>query len=210
MIIKVRQVIFSKLILALSIVLFFSCENKQEKISDTISAEKQTVLAEVLKSELVNKPNVGLIYYKNEPFSGISILNYPNGIKAEEIQYSKGKKHGSFKKWYQDGILSFESFYKNGLQHGTSKSWWKDGKKRSEANHIDGIVNGVQKQWYKEGMLFKEINIVNGKEEGLQRAWRRNGKIYNNYEAKNGRIFGLKRAGLCYELEEEVVQTNKK
>ena len=210
MIIKVRQVTFSKLVLALSIVLFFSCENKQEKKSTAISAVKEIVLTEVLKSELINNPNIGLVFYKNEPFTGVSILNYSNGIKAEEIQYLKGKKHGSFKKWYQDGTISFESLYENGLQNGTTKSWWKDGKIRSEANHINGKVNGVQKQWYKEGILFKEINIVNGKEEGLQRAWRRNGKLYNNYEAKNGRIFGLKRAGLCYELEEEVVQTNKK
>ena len=209
MIIKELQVTFSKLFLALSIVLFFSCEHKGKDNNALNSTDNDSVLIEVLKSELISKPNIGLIYYNNEPFTGISVLNYPNGIKAEEIFYAEGKKQGSFKKWYVDGTLSFESFYKNGLQNGTTKSWWKDGKIRSEANHINGKVNGVQKQWYKGGTLFKEINIVNGKEEGLQRAWRRNGKIYNNYEAKNGRIFGLKRAGLCYELEEEVVQTTK-
>ncbi|WP_232730385.1 toxin-antitoxin system YwqK family antitoxin [Lacinutrix sp. Bg11-31] len=209
MIIKELQVTFSKLFLALSIVLFFSCKHKEKDNNAINNTENNSVLIEVLKPELISKPNIGLIYYNNEPFSGISVLNYPNGIKAEEIFYVEGKRQGSYKKWYQDETLSFESYYNNGLQHGTTKSWWKDGRIRSEANHLNGKVNGVQKQWYKEGMLFKEINIVNGKEEGLQRAWRRNGKLYNNYEAKNGRIFGLKRAGLCYELEEEVVQTKK-
>ncbi|MFK7749990.1 MAG: toxin-antitoxin system YwqK family antitoxin, partial [Kordia sp.] len=67
----------------------------------------------------------------------------------------------------------------------------------------------VQEQWYKTGEKFKRINIVNGKEEGLQQAWRKNGKLFNNYEAKNGRFFGLKRSGLCYELQNEVVQTKE-
>jgi len=206
-IIKALQVIFSKLILALIIALSFSCENAKEKDSTIKAPVENKLLVEVLKSELVNKPNIGLVLYNDEPFTGISFLNYPNGIKAEEIYYTAGKKHGSYKKWFSNGLLSFESFYKNGLQNGTTTSWWKDGKKRSEANHINGIVNGVQNQWYKEGELFKALNIVNGREEGLQRAWRRNGKLYNNYEAKNGRIFGLKRAGLCFELEDEIVQS---
>ena len=158
------------------------------------------------KSELELKPNLGLMYYQGQPFTGISILYYSETIKAESITYVNGKRHGLYKKWFADGRLSFEAHYFNGLQEGTTKTWWKDGNMRSEANYTNGIVNGIQKQWYRSGIRFKEMTIVNGKEEGLQKAWRENGKIYNNYEAKNGRIFGLKRASLCYQLEDEIVQ----
>jgi antitoxin component YwqK of YwqJK toxin-antitoxin module len=71
-----------------------------------------------------------------------------------------------------------------------------------------GVPHGIQKQWYQSGAKFKHLSLNHGIEEGLQQSWRENGKIYNNYEAKNGRIFGLKRANLCYELEEEIIQTN--
>lgn len=209
MIIKELQVIYSKLIIAISIVLFFSCQSKNNNTNGLTQLANNTELQKVLKQELVLKPNIGLVYYNNEPFTGISYANYSNGKKAEQTSYLKGLKHGNFKKWYQDGTLSFKSLYQKGVVNGNSKSWWKDGKIRSESNHLLGKVNGVQKQWYKTGERFKELNIVNGKEEGLQKAWRRNGKLYNNYEAKNGRIFGLKRASLCFDLEDEIVQTKK-
>ncbi|WP_323787984.1 toxin-antitoxin system YwqK family antitoxin [Psychroserpens sp.] len=160
----------------------------------------------VNKSALELKSNLGLMYYQNQPFNGTSVTHYNGIVKAESIQYSHGKRHGLYQKWFPNGALSFEAHYVNGLQEGKAKSWWKNGNLRSEANYKGGIVNGIQKQWYKSGAKFKEMSIVNGQEEGLQKAWRENGKIYNNYEAKNGRIFGLKRASLCYELEDEKVK----
>ncbi|WP_245585073.1 toxin-antitoxin system YwqK family antitoxin [Psychroserpens burtonensis] len=170
------------------------------------AAEGTTDYITINKSELELKPNLGLMYYNNQPFTGVSEVFYSEIVKAETIEHKNGKRHGLYKKWFPDGTLSFEANYNNGLQEGTAKSWWKDGKLRSEANYNNGIVNGIQLQWYKSGNLFKQMTIVNGKEEGLQKAWRDNGKIYNNYEAKNERIFGLKRASLCFQLEDEIVQ----
>jgi len=180
---------------------------KQKESMAYVKIETGTVKqVAVEKNELEFKTNLGLIYYKNQPFSATSVTFYNDVIKSESIQYTNGKRHGVYQKWFPNGTLSFEAYYVNGLQHGKTKSWWKNGNLRSEANYINGIVNGIQKQWYKSGNLFKEMTIVNGKEEGLQKAWRENGKIYNNYEAKNGRIFGLKRASLCYQLEDGDVQ----
>ncbi len=184
---------------------FLSCgdlERKEMVAEMTILVPKK----EILKDSLVLHANKGLFYHLGQPFSGYSIAYYPNGELVEKIGYWKGKKQGVYQKWYPDGTLSFEAHYEKGRKEGTSKTWWKTGVLRSESIHQMGVTHGNQKQWYKSGQLFKSINIVNGKEEGIQQAWRENGKIYNNYEAKNGRIFGLKRAGLCYELEEEVVQ----
>lgn len=160
----------------------------------------------VHKSELEMHPNLGLMLFKNQPFSGTSLRFYNEDVNAESIQYINGKRHGLYQKWFPDGTLSFEANYLDGLQHGKTRTWWKNGNLRSEAYYENGVANGIQKQWYKSGAKFKEMSIINGKEEGLQKAWRENGKIYNNYEAKNGRIFGLKRANLCYQLEDENVQ----
>ncbi|WP_452229887.1 toxin-antitoxin system YwqK family antitoxin [Lacinutrix sp. MEBiC02404] len=189
--------------------LFFNCQNKTVKKEQLTAVAMEVSLPEVSKSALMLKPNIGLVYYQDTPFTGISVLSYPNGNMAESIPYKNGKKDGTLKKWFENETLSFEAFYKNGKLEETATSWWLNGNIRSESHYKNGIANGIQKQWYKTGELFKQMTIVNGKEEGMQKAWRRNGKIYNNYEAKNGRIFGLKRANLCFQLEEEIVQDEK-
>lgn len=177
--------------------------------STRLAVETSYVSANALiiaKSNLTLRPNEGLVYYQNRPFTGTGQVAYASGIPAETIDYAGGKKHGYHRKWFENGQLSFEAQQVHGKLHGTSQTWWKDGSIRSESNYQEGKIHGVQTQWYKSGALFKKRNIVNGREEGLQQAWRENGKIYNNYEAKNGRIFGLKRSTLCYELEDEDIQ----
>ncbi|WP_246615868.1 toxin-antitoxin system YwqK family antitoxin [Aquimarina litoralis] len=160
----------------------------------------------VQKDELKLIPNQGLVYFKDQPFTGISELYYDGYNIAERITYKNGQKHGVFRKWFANGILSFEANYSFGKKNGLVRSWWSNGNIRSESRFKNGIVSGLQKQWYKSGNRFKTLNIVDGREEGMQKAWRENGKLYNNYQAKNGRIFGLKRANLCYELEKEIIQ----
>ncbi|WP_235982802.1 toxin-antitoxin system YwqK family antitoxin [Kordia aestuariivivens] len=207
-IIKEQRTIYNNVVFLFGMVLLLtSCEQKPQEeavITESVSLNTSVVIA---KNSLELKPNLGLMFYQNQPFTGTSESKYPNGVVSETVQYLKGKRNGVRKKWFQDGLLSFESNYIEGKQHGTSKTWWSNGNLRSISNHKNGVVNGIQEQWYKSGEKFKQFTIVNGKEEGLQKAWRKNGKIFNNYEAKNGRIFGLKRSGLCYELESEIVQT---
>jgi antitoxin component YwqK of YwqJK toxin-antitoxin module len=195
--------------MSLLILIIVSCQKETQKaVAFTETEVSSTTHIAINKRALEFKQDVGLMYYNDQPFTGVSELFYSEIVKAETIEYENGKRQGLYKKWFPNGTLSFEASYDNGLQHGIAKSWWKNGELRSISNYNTGIVNGVQKQWYKSGNIFKEMTIVNGKEEGLQKAWRENGKIYNNYEAKNGRIFGLKRASLCFQLEDEVVQNN--
>ncbi len=171
-----------------------------------IEATQNNNLDTVAKTALQFNSEKGLVYYKQQPFTGVSVVKTTNGLTVESAEYTKGKKHGSYKKWFDDGQLSFEATYIQGLRNGKAFTWWKNGNMRSQSNFKNGIADGKQYQWYKTGVKFKIITLVDGKEEGLQQAWRENGKIYNNYEAKNGRIFGLKRANLCFQLDEEAPQ----
>jgi antitoxin component YwqK of YwqJK toxin-antitoxin module len=183
------------LILAiLSLLLLSNCDTKQED------------LPELNQRELVTNASKGLVLYQDKPFTGTSVNDYPNGTRAQAIDYLAGRKHGVHRKWFEDGSLSFEAHYEDGRQHGQNRSWWRNGNPRSTSQMERGVGQGLQQQWYASGAQFKEIRLVNGRESGLQRSWRENGKLYNNYEARNGRIFGLKRANLCFSLEDEVVQ----
>lgn len=196
MIIKVPQIVFSNLIVAIICCSIGSCQSASSYI------------VTVRKDALVLDESNGVHSYNSQPFTGIASTYFASGKVQENINFVDGIKHGPRQSWFNNGTLSFETSYVKGRQHGITRSWWNNGKLRSESNYEMGSVHGEQKQWYYEGNLYKKRNLNMGKEKGLQQAWRKNGALYTNYEAKNGRIFGLKRSNLCYELEEEVVQYN--
>ena len=189
-------------------ILYFGCGNISKPLAKG-SLNSDKMIIEVSKNEVELRPNEGLVYHDDQPFTGRVINTFPSGIKEETTFYIDGRKHGDFQKWFADGKLSYKSSFVNGLPDGISRSWWKNGNLRSEANQVMGKLQGVQTQWYISGAKFKERNLNMGFEEGLQRSWRENGKVYNNYEAKNGRIFGLKRASLCFQLDDEAIQIGK-
>lgn len=208
MIIKVLQIHSSKcfLILLVTIVLN-SCYQKDEKnTSDQTTDQFSKVAVEVLADSVILNPTKGLVFYRNEPFTGFLQSRYANGVSEERTQYFKGKKNGLKQKWFENGQLSYEANYDNGRRNGVVKTWWGNGRLRSEAHYDQSKLSGQLIQWYTSGAIFKKMNYEQGVEVGLQQAWRENGKIYNNYEAKNGRIFGLKRANMCFKLKEEDVQ----
>ncbi|MFK7932543.1 MAG: toxin-antitoxin system YwqK family antitoxin [Saprospiraceae bacterium] len=180
---------------------FTACETDPTAKFKSISTTQN-----ITADSLALRPNLGLVFYQNLPFTGTSVAHYPNGQVAETVDYQAGKKYGAVTKWFVDGTKSYAAEYQIGKLHGKSYTWWRNGNQRTDSNYQNGVAEGEQLQWYKSGALFKKQRLVAGKEVGLQQSWRANGKIYNNYEARNGRIFGLKRANLCYELDNEVVQ----
>lgn len=197
-----------RILISLCTLCLFSCQAQKGELQtlDNIEENGSRKVLLVDFSEVNLIPNQGLVFYKDEPFTGITSEYYPNKQLAETTHWVKGKRDGYRHKWFPSGTLSFEAFYKNGRLDQATRFWWKNGVIKSEARYKDGTLHGIQKQWYASGAIFKESRLVAGKEQGLQKAWRENGKIYNNYEAKNGRIFGLRRSNLCFELEEEKIQ----
>ncbi len=191
----------------LYIILLISPSSEGYRNTDVSFLQSLKVHQIISQDSLKLHPNEGLVYHKDNVFTGTSVFFDENETKRISIDYLQGKKHGIYKKWFENGRLSFEAQFSQGKQHGLTQTWWRNGQLRSKSQYQEGMAHGVQLQWYKSGAKFKRQNLVKGQEQGLQQSWRENGKLYNNYEAKNGRIFGLKRANLCYELENEYIQT---
>ena len=205
MIIKVHPVQFSNL-LTLFCLMILGCVKVQDNVSGKAeSYESKSLLVDA--DSLLLSPGQGQVFYQGKAFTGTSVTYFANGNTAASTTYYDGKKQGFQEKWFENGRKSYEAHYVSNKLHGMTRTWWRNGNLRSQSNYDMGVAHGVQMQWYVSGARFKKINLVNGREEGLQQSWRENGKIYNNYEAKNGRIFGLKRAKLCYELDDEFIQT---
>ena len=206
MIIKASQILFSKIIFAAALALFFA--GCQQNVKTTCNYLPVFELDSVSKDDLKLMVNEGLYMHENSPFSGYAVEYFAGNNLETVTLFQCGKKHGSLKKWFESGVKSYSAEYTDGKLDGISSTWWRNGKLRSTSNFKDGVPEGVQLQWYKSGAKFKVRQLANGIEDGIQQSWRENGKIYNNYEAKNGRIFGLKRANLCYELTDEEVVYN--
>jgi hypothetical protein len=70
---------------------------------------------------------------------GVCAWFHPNGTKAEEVYYVKGKQHGVYRSWAEDGSLVQEIEYKN------------------------GVIQGYVKTYSAEGQLIKTEHYTNGK-----------------------------------------------
>ena len=166
-----------------------------------------TALPQIVSIDSLSlKPDLGVVIYRGQTFTGTGLERYPNDVIAAETNYVDGKKHGRATKYFEDGSLSYEAHYAMGKLDSISKSWWRNGHRRSEANFVAGVAEGLQREWYTSGAPFKSLNLLAGREEGLQQSWRENGKLYSNYVARDNRIYGLKRANLCFSLEDQIVQ----
>ena len=91
---------------------------------------------DIKKNELYYE-NGEIIFYKNlwsldgkrliEDGNGKDIEFYPNGEKAGEITYKKGKKDGLITGWYKNGQKNVEYVEKNGRLFGKAFEWDEDG-----------------------------------------------------------------------------------
>lgn len=141
----------------------------------------------------------GILYYNETPFSGNLVMYQNDGKLTSDIQYTKGKKHGYEKHWYEDQTLAVERYYTENIKTGIHKAWWND-KTLKFVYHFNsqGAYHGNVKEWYKTGQLFRDFNYENGKEVGSQQLWKSNGNIKANYEVVGGERFGLIGLKKCY------------
>lgn len=70
-----------------------------------------------------------------------------------EINYKKGKYHGTRKSFFESGRIEYILRCKNGKKEGKSEWYYEDGKLRAKWNYKDGKFHGIQKWYYKNGKL---------------------------------------------------------
>ena len=69
---------------------------------------------------------------------GVCAWFHPNGSKAEEVYYVKGKQQGVYKSWAEDGSLQREIEYKNGVLHGYFKTYSPEGRLLTTEYYVNG------------------------------------------------------------------------
>ena len=153
---------------------------------------EETVILFLNKNDVNFKLKNGVLFFKENPFSG-TVNEFYEDKKIKSISaYHQGKRHGKYFGWYQNKQKWFERFYQDGIKKGVHKGWFKDGQKMFDYQlNKNGVYNGSVKDWYFNGQLEKHFNFVDGKEVGSQKMWTINGKIRSNFYTVNNERHGL-------------------
>lgn len=143
-----------------------------------------------------------VLYYRNDPFSGIVIEHYLNGALYRESQYDKGKKESLEKEYALNGVLRASWNYHNGKKNGLQQGWYAEGPKRFEYYYDQGLLDGVQTEWHQNGVVFKRQVFKQGVETEKKILYQ-GSEIFTNYSKRSGRIYGLDGGTLCFEVKKE-------
>jgi uncharacterized protein len=121
--------------------------------------------------------NIG--YYLDGQKEGLWKENLAYGY-GSQVNYKKGKQHGSEKGFYPNGQLQREFNYKNGVLVGEQKNWHKNGKIFGISNrNNEGELDGLQKSWWStNGAILREALWEHGECIYLK-TWDDKGNITN-------------------------------
>lgn len=175
------------------ILLFISCNQPKQEIKELIVVDEILIpRIEKNKSDINFKLKNGILFYSDEPYSGIVNEFYKDANLKSKSTYYEGKREGEYFGFYADQKKRFERYYCNGLKVKTHKGWFLNGQQMFEYqfNNI-GVYDGYVKEWHLNGQIAKHFNFVDGKESGSQKMWKFNGEIRSNFYTVNGDRHGL-------------------
>ena len=89
---------------------------------------KLTVVLSIIFFISMNCTHMGMQQVSKPPPSIYTEFTYyPNGEKEYAVEYLNGKLDGTSRHWSQDGVLLSESEYSYGKLHGTWKKYYSNG-----------------------------------------------------------------------------------
>ena len=98
----------------------------------------------------VYEGDIGIWFYKDQPFTGWAVAKFGNGR------------------------LERKEFLQTGLQHGLTQTWYESGQLRVESNWHYGLPDGLEVMWHENGSVY----VMNYWQRGMiliKKAWDENG-----------------------------------
>ena len=83
--------------------------------------------------------------------------------KAQEINYSRGKRDGLMVEWFSNRQKKMEGFFKQGIQNGIFTFYNENGNKMKETMWGNGEQNGKLSYWFENGNKKSVVNFTNNK-----------------------------------------------
>jgi antitoxin component YwqK of YwqJK toxin-antitoxin module len=116
-----------------------------------------------------------------EPFTGVAIERFPNGVIGSRFTYRNGIPHGPGATFYDDGKKESEAMQANGFVHGPVTEWHQNGNKRLEVTYINGKKHGLQIEYWENGNRRHEETYVDGVLSGPAADYDKEGTLSQKY-----------------------------
>ena len=153
----------------------------------------QTINQNSKEYKYINESPEGIIYYKDELFSG-KIVKYCDGYLCDEKNYKDGKLHGPYKIYHNDNRqIEFDYNFVNGKTNGIQKIYYESGQLYIIVNSKDDLEHGKMKMYRKNGQLWKEESFLDGKKNGPYKYYYENGSLMSEGNFKNGKRVGIQK-----------------
>ena len=180
--------------------------------------------AKVIKHEVLEFLNTGIVHYKGVPYTGESWAYFDKPRKIHEkftwlngsqhgpyVEYnevgtiiakdtwSQGKKHGGFDYRYGMGQRKAKGTFKNGRLHGQVWGWYYTGTPKYYGNYSNGVRNGKNITYFKDGDVEQIAYLVDGKPQGTIFSYYTDSILRSEIEfrdgVKNGYSYKYHRSG---------------
>ena len=92
--------------------------------------------------------------YLNDKLDGLSQHWSEDGILISASEYSFGKPHGIWKKYYPNQNIMLETPYFHGQKHGMERWYYDNGQIKSEQSFHYGIATGTIIRWKLDGSII--------------------------------------------------------
>jgi antitoxin component YwqK of YwqJK toxin-antitoxin module len=129
------------LLLFLILSIFFSCQQKPEKKTETYEDGAPKMEQYFVEDNLTKE----VTYYKNQQ-------------KRYEGEYLDGKRHGRWVYWYPNGNVWSEGFFYQGENDSIRIVYHENGNKYYSGKYKKGQRTGVWKFWDEEGNFIKKVD----------------------------------------------------
>ncbi len=203
-------------ILSLSFLLLVSlnmgAQNKKTPAKTPVTpvTTNKPTIRKVQFSELINQNDV--YYYRDQPYTGISIETFEDKTKMQEIQwknglidgtkteyfkggvavraklnFKEGKRNGAFLYYHLNGQLKLCGKYVNDLLDSTVNAFYDNGNPKYTFTYLMGEKTGLSISYYNNGNIEQKVELINEKP---------NGKMETYYEAGNIRLITTYNQGI--------------
>ncbi|MBC7425690.1 MAG: hypothetical protein H7321_04060 [Bacteroidia bacterium] len=130
--------------------------------------------------------NNEVYYYKGKPFTGISVENFPNNKKMQEITWVDGKLNGLKTEYFSDGRIRAKITMADNHKNGPFVYYFTTGKEKQTGMYHDDLLNDTVKDWDFKGKLVSIIHYTDEVKTGKAIYYHDNGKIAQIIFYKDG------------------------
>lgn len=128
-----------------------------------------------------------IVSYKNGMKHGNEISYYPNGTKAELLQYNMGSKNGKWEQYFATGEIKQEATYVNEQLHGAYVIYYPSRLKYVDGTYYKNLMDGTWYYFDEDGQIEYKAIYNKGMLENPEELEKEEQQFFKNIEHNKGK-----------------------